>query len=227
VLYELVTGKVPFGAVGYGDVLLQHLTQPPAAPTVINQACPAAVEMLILRALEKQPERRFQSMDEMGAAIANAQLALPDAARLRPGGDSTTRRTLVPAPTDPDPAPFGASAEARAAAEDLHARATLLRDGGLHVQPTLVRAAPAVERAVERPAAVTPLGKRLTGVRLTAAVNDTGELQQISELRMKALEQQREEGLADSRRARLRMIAVGGAAAVLTALAAWAALHAR
>jgi serine/threonine-protein kinase len=226
VLYELVTGKVPFAAQGYGDVLLAHLTQAPAAPTLINPECSPEVEALILRALDKAPERRFQSTQEMAAAIELALRDAPLTARRRPGGDPTTRRTLVPAPTDPDPEPLGASAEARAAApaDDLHARATILRDGGLHAHTTLLKP-PAETAPLERS---TPLGKRLTGVRLTAAVDDTGELQQISELRMKALAKQRQDGHRVLRPARLRLIAFGVTAALLMlALAVWAALHAR
>ena len=76
VLYELTTGDVPFNGSGYGQVLLSQMTEPPRPPTQINRDLPCAVEAIILRALAKDPAQRYQSMAEMGAAIADVRQVL-------------------------------------------------------------------------------------------------------------------------------------------------------
>ncbi|MBE7451309.1 MAG: protein kinase [Kofleriaceae bacterium] len=69
VLYEMITGRVPFYGDGYGEVLVQHLTQAPAPPSTIRGLIPPHVEQVILKALEKRPEMRFPTMDEMSKAL--------------------------------------------------------------------------------------------------------------------------------------------------------------
>src|SRR5262249_47232088 len=68
-LYEMVTGRTPFAGVSLSSLLERHLAEPPAAPTRYNPKCPAPLEALILRALAKEPERRFRDAREMRAAL--------------------------------------------------------------------------------------------------------------------------------------------------------------
>lgn len=68
VVYEMATGTVPFDDPSVMSVALKHLNDPPPPPTVHNPDLPPAVEQVILRALEKDPERRFRT----GAAFADA-----------------------------------------------------------------------------------------------------------------------------------------------------------
>jgi serine/threonine protein kinase len=75
-LYELTTGDVPFNGTGYGQVLMAQMTEKPRPPSALNKDLPKAVEAVVLRALEKDPAARFQSMAEMGVAIADAQRVL-------------------------------------------------------------------------------------------------------------------------------------------------------
>jgi serine/threonine-protein kinase len=56
-LYELATGKVPFEGET-AAVLVQHLTETPAAPNVRGATLPEAIESLILRMLAKEPDAR-------------------------------------------------------------------------------------------------------------------------------------------------------------------------
>lgn len=71
ILYELLTGKVPFTADTFMGILTKHMFEPPAAPsTVVPDAnIPPEVEAIILKALQKDREYRFQSMEDMGIAI--------------------------------------------------------------------------------------------------------------------------------------------------------------
>ena len=61
----MLTGAPPFLSEGFGDVLLMHLTQPPRPPRELQPAIPPSLEQLVLHALEKEPERRLASMDEL------------------------------------------------------------------------------------------------------------------------------------------------------------------
>ena len=74
VLYELATGELPFNADDITALLLQHVKQPPPPPRLIVSDLPMALENAILKALEKNPARRFQSCAAVAAAM---QAALP------------------------------------------------------------------------------------------------------------------------------------------------------
>ncbi len=71
VMYELLTGRVPFKSEGFGDVLVGHMITLPPKPTEFNPHVTPELEAIVLHSLEKDRNRRFQTMDEFGAAIAN------------------------------------------------------------------------------------------------------------------------------------------------------------
>jgi eukaryotic-like serine/threonine-protein kinase len=70
ILYEMLVGKVPFDDKSIPSILVKHLTEPPRPPSSLRGDIPRAVETLVLRCLEKDPDRRFQSADELGRALA-------------------------------------------------------------------------------------------------------------------------------------------------------------
>ncbi len=72
VLYEMLTGRVPFEADSSMGVVVKHITDPPPPPRQFNPSIPPAVEKVILKALEKDPARRFQSAEAMIAALVRA-----------------------------------------------------------------------------------------------------------------------------------------------------------
>jgi serine/threonine protein kinase len=71
VLYEMLTGGVPFEGT-MPDVMHQHIYQPPPPPSGISPYIPREVETVIMKALAKNPEDRFQSVKEMVAALQEA-----------------------------------------------------------------------------------------------------------------------------------------------------------
>lgn len=73
-LYHMVTGSVPFQG-DTSSVLAQHITQAPPTPSDINPAISQAVEAVILKMLEKIPQNRYQSMDELVEALDALNLA--------------------------------------------------------------------------------------------------------------------------------------------------------
>ncbi|MEJ7596986.1 MAG: serine/threonine-protein kinase [Kofleriaceae bacterium] len=69
-LYEMLTGRVPFIGEGYGEILVQHLTQPPIPPSQFRMMN-MHIEAVVMKALEKRPEMRYPSMDEMMRAMSD------------------------------------------------------------------------------------------------------------------------------------------------------------
>ena len=69
VLYEMVTGDVPFKGGNAARILVQHLQDAPRPPGELNPTLPPQVEAAILRALAKKPEDRFAPVREMVEAL--------------------------------------------------------------------------------------------------------------------------------------------------------------
>lgn len=93
VMYEMVTGKVPFDADTPVSVALKHMQEEPVPPIKVNKEIPFAVNQIILKAMKKDPNERYQNASEM---IKDLNIALK-----RPEGgfveernfeDSFTRR---------------------------------------------------------------------------------------------------------------------------------------
>ncbi|MEW5958732.1 MAG: protein kinase, partial [Chloroflexota bacterium] len=72
VLYEIVTGQIPFDDDSPLSVALKHVSEHPTAPTIINPDLPRTVEKVVLKAMAKQPLDRFESAGELAATLAAA-----------------------------------------------------------------------------------------------------------------------------------------------------------
>ena len=69
VLYELLTGEVPFRGENPVSVALQHVKDRVIAPRIKNSLVPPQLEQVVLTALEKEPGKRFGSISEMIQAL--------------------------------------------------------------------------------------------------------------------------------------------------------------
>ena len=74
VLYEMMCGRPPFTGDTDMAVALKHITTNPPAPGVVRPGVPRALEELVLRAMAKAPEHRYQSADELRAALVAVDL---------------------------------------------------------------------------------------------------------------------------------------------------------
>jgi eukaryotic-like serine/threonine-protein kinase len=69
VMYELLTGRVPFPGDGFGEVLVAHLTRDPDPPSQLNPNLPPEIEAIVVHCLRKDKGQRFQSMSDLLSAI--------------------------------------------------------------------------------------------------------------------------------------------------------------
>jgi serine/threonine-protein kinase len=69
VAYEVFTGTVPFDSGEMMQLLMQHLTATPEPPSKRNPEISQELEDIILKCLEKDPQKRFQSCRELGLAL--------------------------------------------------------------------------------------------------------------------------------------------------------------
>ena len=72
VVYEMVTGKVPFSGMTPLSIMRGHADKPPPLPSEINPDISPAVEAILLKALAKKREERYQSAGEMARALTAA-----------------------------------------------------------------------------------------------------------------------------------------------------------
>ena len=106
ILYEMLTGSPPFDTeeapLSRTDTLRAQVEKPPRPPSEINHAIPPQVEALIMHALEKKPERRFGSADDILRAVREVRASLTDgqspekaasALKIIEGNKSTDRTT--------------------------------------------------------------------------------------------------------------------------------------
>jgi serine/threonine-protein kinase len=70
VLYELLTGVVPFSGDTPVEIAMKHLSAPPEPPSVKRAEIPRELDLVVLRALAKDPGDRYQSAEEMDADLA-------------------------------------------------------------------------------------------------------------------------------------------------------------
>ncbi len=80
VLYEMVTGRVPFDAETPMAVVIKHMTDPLPPPSKLNPDTSPALESVILKAMAKKPDDRFDSAADMVRAV---RLAIPESAVVR------------------------------------------------------------------------------------------------------------------------------------------------
>jgi len=76
VLYELLTGEVPFNGETPVEIAMKHLSKVPAPPSRLRPEIPHDLDLVVMRALAKDPEDRYQSADEMDADLARVARGL-------------------------------------------------------------------------------------------------------------------------------------------------------
>jgi len=70
VLYEMLTGKVPFSGETPVEIAMKHLSQVPELPSELRPNIPHDLDAVVMRALAKDPDQRYASAEEMDADLA-------------------------------------------------------------------------------------------------------------------------------------------------------------
>ena len=100
-LYEMLTANVPFNGDSDYQVMTDHVNAPPPLPTKFYPYIPLGLQNAVLKALEKKPEARFQTVEEFGTALEQ-----PDTFNVTPPQVAPSPRgaTMVESAASPAPA---------------------------------------------------------------------------------------------------------------------------
>jgi serine/threonine protein kinase len=92
VLFEMLTGRLPFPGRDPRTLLLQHEREPAPSPRLLNPDVPPELEAVVLRALAKDPARRYRNGDQMARVLktllAGGTAPLPEAGALPEEADA-------------------------------------------------------------------------------------------------------------------------------------------
>jgi serine/threonine protein kinase len=154
ILYEMLTGEVPFDDQSLPAVLVKHMSEAPAPPSQRRPdlAISPALEAIALRCLAKDPAARYATADELGAALRAATPSAMGDATIAMGSAAAAATVPMsaatpPPPLSPLPTPPAAAAANRPAT---HPTAPA-------VPPPVPPAAPAAAAPAAVPAAATTM----------------------------------------------------------------------
>jgi serine/threonine-protein kinase len=77
VLYEMLTGKVPFTGDSAIEIAMKHVNDLPAPPSALRPEIPTELDQIVLRALAKDPGERYQSAEEFIEDLERVEAGLP------------------------------------------------------------------------------------------------------------------------------------------------------
>lgn len=93
VMYEMITGRVPFDADTAVSVALKHMQEKPVEPIKLNPSIPIALNQIILKAMQKETNLRYQSATEMLRDL-NQLLKNPEGVRIEDHTEDSFTRVI-------------------------------------------------------------------------------------------------------------------------------------
>lgn len=109
VLYEMLSGRVPFDGGPPVAVAMKQISDEPVSPRIVEPSVPRELEAVVLRALAKRPSERYRTAEEMSRALAEARGILDGTGgttRVIPAaGDTGRTRVMAPPRVGPPPPP--------------------------------------------------------------------------------------------------------------------------
>lgn len=134
-LYEMISGRVPFDAETALSIMLKHLNDPVPNLHALNTDAPDSMIAIVDKALAKQPENRFKSAHDMAAALrhvtfARATTAPPDRTTLGappPVKAQPTPSATKATPSTPAPAPRSTAVDNRPATVNVVPKTTAVQ----------------------------------------------------------------------------------------------------
>jgi serine/threonine protein kinase/tetratricopeptide (TPR) repeat protein len=95
ILYEMVTGHVPFEGDTAFTIGVKHKSERPRNPRELNTQIPEDLSRVILKCLEKDKGRRYQTAEELREELERVEQGLPTTERTAPKRKSTTSREIT------------------------------------------------------------------------------------------------------------------------------------
>ncbi len=95
ILFEMVTGRVPFEGETPLGVAMKHKSEPASDPRELNAQIPESLSRVILKCLEKKRENRYQEAEELLAELSLIEKELPTTERIIPKRKPVTRREIT------------------------------------------------------------------------------------------------------------------------------------
>jgi serine/threonine protein kinase/Tfp pilus assembly protein PilF len=95
ILFEMVTGRVPFEGDTALSVAIKHKTEKPKDPKELNTQISEDLSRVILKCLEKEKEKRYQSVGEIHSELANLEKGVPTTERDIPRRKPLTSREIT------------------------------------------------------------------------------------------------------------------------------------
>jgi eukaryotic-like serine/threonine-protein kinase len=103
VLYEMLTGRVPFEVETPADVPIRHALAPPRRPKDVNPEIPEELDAITMKLLATSPEDRCVSADHLIQELQQVRASIPSAPRSSTNG--TTAETVLGVPKASTPSP--------------------------------------------------------------------------------------------------------------------------
>lgn len=141
-LYEMVTGQMPFTADTPIAVIMKHMNSAPVAPSKLVPSIPKGLEQIILCAMEKNPKNRYQSAAQMLRHLRRLKMdeytlfTIPKPAQRTVTSETTLKKTMrhghdhsAPTATDSEQAPVQQAPQGESAPPDTTVRK--LHEGSL------------------------------------------------------------------------------------------------
>ncbi len=95
ILYEMVTGRVPFEGAPPLRVAVKQKTETPEDPRKLNSQIPEDLSRVILRCIEKDKEKRYQSAGELRSELSNIEKGIPTTERVFPKRKPITSKEIT------------------------------------------------------------------------------------------------------------------------------------
>jgi serine/threonine protein kinase/Tfp pilus assembly protein PilF len=95
ILYEMVTGRVPFEGEMPLNIAMKHKSEAPRDPKEVNSQIPENLSRLILRCLEKDKEKRYQGAEAVLSELASIEKGMPTTERVIPERKPITSREIT------------------------------------------------------------------------------------------------------------------------------------
>ncbi len=95
ILYEMLTGRVPFRGKSPISIAFKHKTEKPKDPRVYNDQIPEDFSRLVLKCMEKDKAKRFQNVDELYEELESVEENIPTTERVLPKKKPTTTKQIT------------------------------------------------------------------------------------------------------------------------------------